>query len=127
MYAYGTTKLWEIIVSQELNERLKGTGVESFACHPGMCRTGAAHTILLLVGCMQPHAPRHNLLAAAEVETSAQHSALWQVVLAAAMNPAADHLLVAHEPTCLLPGPIAWPVPYPQTFSARATPASRRP
>eukprot|EP00879_Flechtneria_rotunda_P009861 GHRR01010313.1.p1 GENE.GHRR01010313.1~~GHRR01010313.1.p1 ORF type:complete len:372 (+),score=104.96 GHRR01010313.1:231-1346(+) len=39
MKTYATSKLWDIMVALEMNDRLKGTGVESFACHPGMCRT----------------------------------------------------------------------------------------
>eukprot|EP00878_Enallax_costatus_P016154 GHUV01016944.1.p1 GENE.GHUV01016944.1~~GHUV01016944.1.p1 ORF type:complete len:408 (+),score=106.41 GHUV01016944.1:160-1383(+) len=39
IHAYANSKLWDLMVGLELNERLKGTGVESFACHPGMCRT----------------------------------------------------------------------------------------
>jgi NAD(P)-dependent dehydrogenase (short-subunit alcohol dehydrogenase family) len=37
--AYGTSKLWDLMVGLEMNDRLAGSGVESFACHPGLCRT----------------------------------------------------------------------------------------
>jgi NAD(P)-dependent dehydrogenase (short-subunit alcohol dehydrogenase family) len=39
MTAYGTSKLWDLMVGLEMNNRLQGTGIESFACHPGICRT----------------------------------------------------------------------------------------
>eukprot|EP00879_Flechtneria_rotunda_P007465 GHRR01007831.1.p1 GENE.GHRR01007831.1~~GHRR01007831.1.p1 ORF type:complete len:433 (+),score=143.65 GHRR01007831.1:508-1806(+) len=37
--AYATSKLWDLMVAFELNKRLHGTGVDSFACHPGTART----------------------------------------------------------------------------------------
>jgi len=39
MLQYGSTKLMDLMAAKEMNERLKGTGVESFACHPGLART----------------------------------------------------------------------------------------
>jgi NAD(P)-dependent dehydrogenase (short-subunit alcohol dehydrogenase family) len=38
---YGTSKLWMLLMALEFNDRLKGTGVESFACQPGIARTDA--------------------------------------------------------------------------------------
>ncbi len=35
MNVYGTSKIYLIMASKALNERLKGTGVEVFAAHPG--------------------------------------------------------------------------------------------
>ena len=35
MQVYGTSKLYNIMVAKALNETLKGSGVESFAAHPG--------------------------------------------------------------------------------------------
>ncbi len=39
MDMYGRTKLFNIMSSTEFNRRLKGTGVESFSCHPGVAKT----------------------------------------------------------------------------------------
>ena len=39
MNMYGRTKLFNIMSSTEFNRRLKGTGVESFSCHPGVAKT----------------------------------------------------------------------------------------
>ncbi|CAL8465703.1 g5239 [Coccomyxa elongata] len=36
MQAYGTSKIYLIMASKALNEKLKGTGVEVFAAHPGI-------------------------------------------------------------------------------------------
>ena len=35
MQAYGTSKIYLIMATKALNEKLKGTGVEVFAAHPG--------------------------------------------------------------------------------------------
>jgi short-subunit dehydrogenase len=35
MNVYGTSKIYLIMASKALNEKLKGTGVEVFAAHPG--------------------------------------------------------------------------------------------
>lgn len=35
MQVYGTSKIYLIMASKALNEKLKGTGVEVFAAHPG--------------------------------------------------------------------------------------------
>ena len=35
MQVYGTSKVYLIMASKALNEKLKGTGVEVFAAHPG--------------------------------------------------------------------------------------------
>ena len=35
MNVYGTSKIYLIMASKALNEKLKGTGVEIFAAHPG--------------------------------------------------------------------------------------------
>lgn len=37
---YGRTKLMNIMTSNEFQRRLSGTGVESFACHPGISDSG---------------------------------------------------------------------------------------
>ena len=39
MDMYGRTKLFNIMSSCEFNRRLKGSGVESFSCHPGVAKT----------------------------------------------------------------------------------------
>ena len=39
LHMYGRTKLFNIMSSNELNRRLAGTGVESYACHPGVAKT----------------------------------------------------------------------------------------
>ena len=36
MQVYGTSKVYLIMASKALNEKLKGTGVEIFAAHPGI-------------------------------------------------------------------------------------------
>jgi NAD(P)-dependent dehydrogenase (short-subunit alcohol dehydrogenase family) len=38
MQAYGTSKIYLIMASKALNEKLKGTGVEVFAAHPGITK-----------------------------------------------------------------------------------------
>ena len=43
MNMYGRTKLFNIMSSTEFNRRLKGTGVESFSCHPGVAQTDLYH------------------------------------------------------------------------------------
>lgn len=43
MNMYGRTKLFNIMSSTEFNRRLKGTGVESFSCHPGVAKTDLYH------------------------------------------------------------------------------------
>ena len=43
MDMYGRTKLFNIMSSTEFNRRLKGTGVESFSCHPGVAKTDLYH------------------------------------------------------------------------------------
>ena len=35
MQVYGTSKIYLIMATKALNEKLKGTGVEVFAAHPG--------------------------------------------------------------------------------------------
>ena len=35
MQVYGTSKIYLIMASKALNEKLKGSGVEVFAAHPG--------------------------------------------------------------------------------------------
>ena len=50
MQVYGTSKIYLIMATKALNEKLKGTGVEVFAAHPGRrrhlaqssCRTSRA-------------------------------------------------------------------------------------
>ena len=37
---YARTKLMNIMTSNEFQRRLGGTGVESFACHPGIAESG---------------------------------------------------------------------------------------
>lgn len=39
MDMYGRTKLFNIMTSNEFNKRLSGSGVEAFACHPGVAST----------------------------------------------------------------------------------------
>lgn len=111
METYGTTKLWEIIVSQELNQRLNGTGVESFACHPGMCRTGAAHTTLPVFGCMQP------------AHTLARHFSRFQNKCPAQHPVAGGVATLKHLPHVHMHTPACHclPLPRPQTSSARAS------
>jgi NAD(P)-dependent dehydrogenase (short-subunit alcohol dehydrogenase family) len=43
MNVYGTSKIYLIMASKALNERLKGTGVEVFAAHPGDKHPNATH------------------------------------------------------------------------------------
>ena len=43
MNVYGTSKIYLIMASKALNERLKGTGVEVFAAHPGDKHPNAIH------------------------------------------------------------------------------------
>ena len=38
MQVYGTSKIYLIMATKALNEKLKGTGVEVFAAHPGRRR-----------------------------------------------------------------------------------------
>ena len=48
MQVYGTSKIYLIMATKALNEKLKGTGVEVFAAHPGRqpklaCPPAACH------------------------------------------------------------------------------------
>ena len=47
MQVYGTSKIYLIMATKALNEKLKGTGVEVFAAHPGrlphLAQPPAAH------------------------------------------------------------------------------------
>ncbi|CAH0554361.1 unnamed protein product [Brassicogethes aeneus] len=46
IYTYGNSKLATLIASDEIGNRLKGTGVTSNSCHPGACRTNIFVTSL---------------------------------------------------------------------------------
>jgi short-subunit dehydrogenase len=53
MQVYGASKLYNIMIAEALNEKLKGTGVEAFSAHPGELQS-LPSKFLTIETCSQP-------------------------------------------------------------------------